>query len=192
MYRLKLFDDSEVIPIVDDILGHDRAAREAARARLWPQVELYVMRVAHIPLGRLSDDPDVRRDIFVLVMDTLEANHFARLGAWRARRLHNTDRSSFWGLVRVTTYHRSIDYARAHPHNIAPRSKPYCWVREHTTPPCILDDSLPSMPFLAHCTTPALYDYLERFQDMLRAPPTPPPVSIPDPVLPEGSGKGRR
>ena len=86
MYKLKLFHDSEVIAIVDDILGRDPAARDAARARLWPQVELYVTRVADIPLGPLSDDQDVRRDIFVSVMTTLEANHFARLGAWRARR----------------------------------------------------------------------------------------------------------
>lgn len=199
MYRLKLFDDSEVISIVDDILGRDPVARDAARARLWPQVELYVTRVADIPLGPLSDDQDARRDIFVSVMTTLEASHFARLGAWRARRLNHTDGSTFWGLVRITTYHRSIDYARAHPLNIASRLMPFCWVREETAPPFVLDESLPSMPFLAHCTIPELYDYLDRFQDMHDAPAghasaasVAPPLPIPDLVMPEGSGKRRR
>jgi len=196
MFKLKLLSDSELLSIVDDVLSSDHTARKRARARLWRQVEQYVMGVAHLKLGPLSEDTDVRRDIFVAVMHTLEANDFARLGAWRARWLTDTDRSSFWGLVRVTTHHRAIDYARAHPRNIARRAEPYRWVREETAPPFVIDRSVPSMPFLARCTREQLYDYMARFQHALPTPAestgassTAPPLPVPDLVLPEGSGK---
>lgn len=198
MSRLKLFDDFELELIVDDILGRDPAARAIARKRLWPQVELYVTRVAKLPLGPLREDEEARRDVYVAVMTTLEANNFARLGAWRARRLNGTDRSSFWGLVRVTAQHRSIDYARAHPRNIAGRGSPFCWVCEEVAPPLVLE-SLPSQPFLTHCTAEELYDYLDRFHAMHHASAEPagvmsfgPRLPVPDLVLPEGSGKHRR
>lgn len=198
MPRLKLLTDSKLLPVVDDVLGWDPRARKAARARLWQQVELYVMNVADLKLGRLNDDPDVKRDIFVAVMGILEANHFAKLGAWRARRLTRTSRSSFWGYLKIITRHRAIDYARAHPRNIGRRAEPYRWVREEMAPAYVLDQSVPAMPFLDHCTAEQLYDYLARFQhahprsaDSREASSDAPPLPVPDLLPPEGSGKRR-
>jgi hypothetical protein len=199
MFRMKLLADSKLLAIVDDVLGPDPGARAAARTLLWLQVQLYVLSVANLQLGPWNDDPDVRRDIFVAVMHTLEANNFARLGAWRARRLTDTDKSSFWGLVRVTTRHRSIDHGRAHPRNIARRGEPFRWVREETAPPHVLDRSVSATPVLAHSTADQLRAYMARFQHALSSAvePTsasadPPPLPVPDLVLPDGSGKRRR
>lgn len=76
---------------------------------------------------------------------------------------------------------------------------PFCWVHEEMAPPFVLDESLPSLPFLSHCTIPELYDYLDRFQDMHHATTghastasVAPPLPVPDLMMPEGSGKRRR
>jgi len=192
MSRLKLFDDSKLTLLVDDVLGEDRMEREAARKELRTQVELYVTRGDNIRLGPVSDDKEVRYDIFVSVMTTLEANNFARLGAWQARRLNHTDWSSFWGLVRVTTYHRSVDYGRSHPYSVGPRLKPLGRVREKTAPQALLEESLPARPFLADCTAQELCVYLDRFQSMHHTPDEDPrrtfsaaALPVPDLVLPE-------
>jgi hypothetical protein len=191
MFRPKLFDDSELISIVDDVLGCNPIARVAALKQLRCQVELYVTRFDSIRLGLLGDDKEVRRDIFMSVMATLEANNFARLGAWRARRLNGLDRSSFWGLVRITTYHRSIDYDRAYFVSVAPRLTPSREAGEETPSATRLEESLPERPFLADCTAEQLYEYLDLFQSMYRTPGGVTALPVPDLVLPEESATRR-
>lgn len=185
MYIPKLFHDSELTSIVDDVLGCNPIVHAAALKQLRCQVELYVTRFDSIRLRLVGDDKEVRREIVEAVMATLEANHYARLVAWRARRLSGPDRSSFWAFVRITTYHRSIDYSREHLASVGSRLTPSCRVCEPATPVMHLEESLPERPFLADCTAPQLYEYLDKFQSMYRTPGGVAALPVPDLGLPE-------
>jgi hypothetical protein len=183
--------DEQWVKIIDDLLGDARKEREAARSVVWSEVLHFVVHSARLEIGPLREDEEVRRDIGVRVLKKLESNDYAHLREWRARQLRKRDHASWWGFIKLVTRHRAIEYVRTCSLNVARRGDPFKWVRVEVADPVIFDESLDaSMEFLMHCTEPALYDYLDRFQSAHW--PTSPEPPSPPPALPRSPLRPRR
>src|SRR5215470_2005742 len=72
--------------LVDRVLGYGtRAEHVAARATMWVEVERFVVHRARLPIGPLTDDLEVRRNIAVSLLRRLEQHDYRHLRLRRER-----------------------------------------------------------------------------------------------------------
>jgi len=135
---LTLIQNAEWLPIVDRVLGGD----ETARSVTWLQTSYFVERRLRLPLGPLSNDEDVRRDIAVKVLAKLEANDRAHLREWRQRQERRRDHASWWSLIKRVAVRVAIDYCRTSRRNVARRGENFAWVDVQLADPHTLADSV--------------------------------------------------
>jgi len=153
------------IATVTEILGSNPVARERARSVLWQHVFRVVVYVQKLPLGPLSDDIDARRDVAVATMRTLEAKDFAQLREWLARQRRQRDHAKIGRLIQLFAGQRAIELARASRMNLSRRGERFVWAKVAPRDPAVLEETVQrQLDFIASCTAPELYDFLERTQ----------------------------
>lgn len=113
--------------LVDQLLRHGTEAAVAARSTLWSQLYRYLEHT-RLPIGPLADDPDVRRDLAVKLMERLEENDFRHLHHWR-RAQRQKPRASWWPWIHTIVQRMAIDAARASKRNLDRRGNPHQWAR---------------------------------------------------------------
>jgi hypothetical protein len=129
-------------PIIDAVLGEQGGAQKQARYQMWNEVGFFVERILELPIGRLNEDPDARRDIAVNVLAKLEANNFAHIREWRRRQRLRCDHASWWTWIRTIARRTAIDFARLHPENVGRRGEAFSWVRVEPIDPAVLNESV--------------------------------------------------
>jgi hypothetical protein len=129
--------------LIDDVLSRDHRAHEA-RVQMWNEVGFYVEQVLDLPIGPLNENEEARRDIAVRVLAKLEAHEFAHIKEWRRRQRLQRDHASWWTWIRTIARRTAIDFARGHEENVAPRGKPFEWVKIEPSDPLLLSECLRS------------------------------------------------
>jgi hypothetical protein len=132
--KSRLRRDSQWPAVVDHLLGSSPVDQRAAREILWSEVQRYVDG-ARLPIGPLACNVDVRRDVWLKVLQRLETDNYERIRHWRVRRHVRPAGSTWWGWIRTIVVRASIDYARDSEENIAPRRQNFRWVRPRLTAP---------------------------------------------------------
>jgi hypothetical protein len=108
--------------LIDRLLDGSLSERQEARAVMWVSVVSFA-EMCRLPLGALSDDLDVRRDVATRLLERLERDDFRALRTWRA------DPGKWWTYIRHSLRGLCIDVTRTSKRNIAPRGQPCQWVR---------------------------------------------------------------
>jgi DNA-directed RNA polymerase specialized sigma24 family protein len=118
--------DAEMFAIVRDCL----AGSKKARTTLWHQIEVQIVRCCYLPkLGRLAQDVDARREVFVRVMEDLDPVGANGGGAALELLLQQEGTVKFWTWIFTLATWRAIDVVRAHDQQIGGR-KEYKWINE--------------------------------------------------------------
>ena len=156
--------------IISEVLG-DGPTSDASRALMWFQVLFYVETVTKLPIGPLADDPDVRREVSMRVMDKLEKKSYSALREWLQRQQAKKDCVSWWSFVKMLARSTSIDVARSSRKNVGSRTR-FEWVREESVDPFILSETLDGT--LSHSPDASeqsgvreMYDRIAGYQEML-------------------------
>lgn len=137
-----LLPNSQWPEIVDQLLGSGSAEDgTAARATMWLQIQRYVVHVARLPIGPLADDPDLRRDLSVRVLQKLEKADYQHVRIWRERQRTRDACGSWWTLISTVTRSIATDLARGHKQNLARRGEDYVWARIIPVDPTVFDDA---------------------------------------------------
>jgi hypothetical protein len=137
-----LLPNSDWPEIVDRLLGSGSTDQGmAARATMWLQIERYVVHVARLPIGPLADDPDLRRDLALRVLQKLEKDDYQHVRTWRERQRTRRARGSWWTLISTVTRSLAIDLARRNKQNLARRGEHYIWARVIPVDPAVFEDS---------------------------------------------------
>ena len=158
--------------IIDRLLDGTDAERDEARDTLWVEVQRYVLRFARLPIGPLADDPEVRADVAVKVLDRLERNGYRHLRLWREGQRVRQTRTTWWGLLGTMTRHLAIDVARSSRLQLAPRGQPFRWARVMALDPAVFDTAQRevlrrSRDFLEDASQEDLEAYLTALQDTM-------------------------
>lgn len=137
-----LLPNSHWPELVDRLLGSGSTDDgTAARTTMWLQIQRYVVHIARLPIGPLSDDPEVRRDLSVRVLQKLEKDDYQHVRTWRERQRTRCARGSWWTLISTVTRSLATDLARGHKQNLARRGDNYVWARIVPMDPALFDDA---------------------------------------------------
>lgn len=151
--------------IIDSLLEGTPAERDEARETLWVQVEHYVVRIARPPIGPLADDPDVRAELAVRLMERLEQRDFRHLRHWREAQRYQPGVAAWWGWIRTLTRNLATDLARGSRQNLARRGEPYRWARIVPVDPTVLEvfgETQRETPFLVDPDVFEAFDEAQR------------------------------
>jgi hypothetical protein len=156
-----MLGNSEWPNIIHDLLHGDAQARGKARTMLWQEVTYFVLSRLRLPIGRLGDDDEVRRDIAVRVIAQLERNDHQIIHEWEARQRRRRDASQWWTFVKMITECRAIDFARCSKLRVSSRKDGLRFAVVVPAEPSVLAE-LPSTGVLASYSEAELIEMLER------------------------------
>ena len=157
------------LAIVDQLIEGSPTERRKAREILWQQVEEYVVKVARLPMGPLNEQDDARRAVALAVLQRLEQDQYRHVKAWRERQRLQRDNAAWWNWINVLARRAGVDVARSSDENLAPRGKPFQWVRVIPTDPLILAEFRGGrvLEYIMSCDDEQLRAHLTEFQAAL-------------------------
>jgi hypothetical protein len=169
--RLRLHPNEEWPSIVDQLLDGERPIdRAKARAVMWFQVMNFITQRIKLPLGPLSDDPDVRSDVAVRVMERVEKDDYRWVRRWRTSQRERKNPKTWWGQVTTIAWWTSIDLARGSLLNVAPRGGKFQWQKVVPMDPLVITGLSGGsiLTFVQTCLDEDLRACLLEFRNMYR------------------------
>ncbi len=107
-------------PVMESLVGRTLGGEARARAELWLTLDPVIENIAgHWRItGRLHDREDDRREVFVRVMERLEANGLQRLGIFGGLLQRRNGTASAW--FRTLTVRSALRHTETHPDHLGP------------------------------------------------------------------------